>query len=493
MGIIWQIAWRNLREHRVKSLIIISLIAFGMLLLVLGNSIIDTGKEGIQKAFVKSFSGDILVGPKGEEGQDPNMFGAMQMGPQEPEPKTFTSYQDIYNYVSTLPGVEVANPQIYGTQMIDLGDNWRAYSGFFGVDFAAYDKMFPDNYEFVIGGALDPDEEGVLLHEKTWKSIKDDAKIELKVGDSVKLTGMGMAGKIKTLPLKGVIRFKSQNTALDDVGFMDLSSLRYLRGMVVGAASQVKIAKEDSQYLDASSDLDSLFGDNAVSEAPNAGNSKTLSDAELDNILGDTSMRAALNKADAGAWEYILIRVKEGADAGAILKQLNAHFAEAGWDIKAVDWEGAAGMVASFVKVIQLVFFILVALIAVVSIIVIMNTMVVSIIERTGEIGTMRALGAHKGYIRRIFLTETFTLSVAGGVIGLVVGGVILLILHFVGVPSNNPILDLVFGGKILYPVLSWMSAVWAMVIMVLVGVVSSFYPTAVALRITPVKAMSNN
>jgi ABC-type antimicrobial peptide transport system permease subunit len=31
------------------------------------------------------------------------------------------------------------------------------------------------------------------------------------------------------------------------------------------------------------------------------------------------------------------------------------------------------------------------------------------------------------------------------------------------------------------------------MVIMVLVGVVSSFYPTAVALRITPVKAMSNN
>jgi putative ABC transport system permease protein len=122
-----------------------------------------------------------------------------------------------------------------------------------------------------------------------------------------------------------------------------------------------------------------------------------------------------------------------------------------------------------------------------------MNTMVVSIIERTGEIGTMRALGAQKGYIRRIFLTETFTLAVAGGIIGLVVGGIILLILHFVGVPSNNPILDLVFGGKVLYPVLSWMSAVWAMVIMVLVGVVSSFDPTAVALRITPVKAMSNN
>ena len=71
--------------------------------------------------------------------------------------------------------------------------------------------------------------------------------------------------------------------------------------------------------------------------------------------------------------------------------------------------------------------FVLSLLIASVSLgiggIVIMNIMLVSVVERTKEIGLRLALGARKRDIRRQFLVEAALLSLAGGVVGVVLGG----------------------------------------------------------------------
>ncbi len=74
----------------------------------------------------------------------------------------------------------------------------------------------------------------------------------------------------------------------------------------------------------------------------------------------------------------------------------------------------------------RLMFMVFMGLIAAVTLIVggigIMNIMLATVTERTREIGIRRALGASQGDITRQFLAETIVLSIAGGVIGILIG-----------------------------------------------------------------------
>ncbi len=79
--------------------------------------------------------------------------------------------------------------------------------------------------------------------------------------------------------------------------------------------------------------------------------------------------------------------------------------------------------------------------------VVIMNIMLVSVAERTQEIGQRRAIGARQRDIRKQFLLEAIILSVLGGVIGIFAGGVVILVVRLVADFPASLTPTIVIGG----------------------------------------------
>jgi putative ABC transport system permease protein len=115
----------------------------------------------------------------------------------------------------------------------------------------------------------------------------------------------------------------------------------------------------------------------------------------------------------------------------------------------------------------------------------IMNTMLTSVMERTREIGIMKAIGATNQDIMSIFIFEGMLLSSVGGIIGIILGvfgsqGLTLILNNFMTMgPSMN-----------LTPIITISSVVLAVTVSLIVGVLSSLYPAWKAARMSPIEAV---
>ena len=105
----------------------------------------------------------------------------------------------------------------------------------------------------------------------------------------------------------------------------------------------------------------------------------------------------------------------------------------------------------------------------------VMNIMLVSVTERTREIGLRKALGATPSVIRRQFLVEASLLGLAGGVLGVLLGVVGRVVLpHLIGQPVS----------------LSALATVGALGTALALGVGFGVYPASRAARLTPIDAL---
>jgi putative ABC transport system permease protein len=105
------------------------------------------------------------------------------------------------------------------------------------------------------------------------------------------------------------------------------------------------------------------------------------------------------------------------------------------------------------------------------------NTMVISVLERRGEIGLRRSLGATRGHIRIQFLAEALLLSALGGGTGVLLGaGVTALYASLQGWPTAIP---------------TWVMA-GALAAAVVIGALAGLYPAIRAARLSPTAALAS-
>ena len=122
---------------------------------------------------------------------------------------------------------------------------------------------------------------------------------------------------------------------------------------------------------------------------------------------------------------------------------------------------------------------VLLASIAAVSLVVggigIMNIMLLSVTERTREIGIRRAVGAQSSEVMQQFLMEALMLSLGGGLLGIALGtGASLLIAHVVQWTTE----------------LSWVAILVSFTISAAIGIVFGYYPARQASRVTPMTSL---
>ncbi|HYN16415.1 MAG TPA: ABC transporter permease [Terriglobales bacterium] len=132
-------------------------------------------------------------------------------------------------------------------------------------------------------------------------------------------------------------------------------------------------------------------------------------------------------------------------------------------------------MWSNMTSAVFLVMIIIAGIALVVGAIVIMNIMLVSVTERTHEIGVRKALGARRSDILQQFLAEAVALAFTGGALGVTVGVIFSLTVSWL---SSLPMVIRIW------------SVVLALVVAVTIGIISGIYPASRAARMDPVTAL---
>lgn len=126
------------------------------------------------------------------------------------------------------------------------------------------------------------------------------------------------------------------------------------------------------------------------------------------------------------------------------------------------------------------------------------NTMIMSISERTREIGIMKALGCYVRDIRVLFLSEAGAIGLLGGIIGIIVSYIAMIVMNLIslgGPPTFANILLCITGGEAItrtsvIPV--WL-ILFALVFSVFIGLASGFYPANKAVKISALEAIRSS
>jgi len=212
-----------------------------------------------------------------------------------------------------------------------------------------------------------------------------------------------------------------------------------------------------------------------------------MGDPDMDNGIV-IPMDTYMDLYDTEEFNYLLVRVVGGEDTEKVADEIKRKLR----DTRNVD-EGEEDFVVQTVsELMDSVGVILDALsaivigIAAISLFVggvgIMNTMYTAVLQRTNEIGVMKAIGARNDQILKLFLIESGMIGLIGGVIGIAIGIGLSKIVEFIGRVTLNTILL-----KAYFP---WYLILGALAFAFIVGTLSGLLPARQASKQSPVESL---
>jgi putative ABC transport system permease protein len=169
--------------------------------------------------------------------------------------------------------------------------------------------------------------------------------------------------------------------------------------------------------------------------------------------------------------------------------QLISSLQAAGFDVEIKTWQELSSFYQQVRSLFNMIFSFIAAIVFVIAAMSIANTISMTVIERTREIGTMRSIGMRTGGVVKLFAFEAAWLALAGTIVGALVTVIAALIVNKAGisyVPPNSS-----FAVQLLVD-LDWVRMLVVAAVVVCLSIASAVLPSVKAARLKIVDALAH-
>lgn len=447
--------------------------------------------------------------------------------------KTIDDFDDLNQILTKIPEIEEFTPVSKEIGLIskknedgELEIDWGI--PIIGAYTEKYIKIFK-KIELIEGKFPEKNEKGLLVSKKFIDIMPKRHKEQFKIGNILKVSSFTKTGSISIMDIKiiGIIDIEGSDFSVTS-NILDFDTFQMLVGYHPSASlmtlEQKKALEKYEKYL---SSYDEKETDNIAEDANNTGNwenetfeqdddwgndnweNDEFGSDEFSIITDDIVERDAigdelitkkieseidekdLENLGTGKTDYIILRVKNFSNINRVVYKLNKLFMDKDLNYKAVNYIQSSGSLGAFISLIGVVISIVILIIQVISIIIIANSVLMGILERVNEIGTMRAIGAQKGYIFKLIFSESLMLSFFSAIVGTILSLIVIFIFGSIGIKAENAIAGILFGGRYLYPTTNIIYILISFFIVISATLLATIYPVKVGTKVSPLEAMN--
>lgn len=470
---IFKLALKNILARK-SSVVIVLFMTLVATLLIVANAVFDSTEKGVESSFVQSFTGDFIIRPISDVplslfGDETPVTGELT------EIERLSPYEDILQVLSENPSIEKFTPQITGISLLEFGD-YREPMSIFGVNADAYlDIMSGVTVEE--GRPYKMGDKGIMIsrqQQELWGAA---------VGDAIQFTIVdGVSFRIRAVPVTGIYSYQNYNTIFDRFVLINPETVRDIMDITDTVSSGIEIDESKTSLLDGDLNFDDLF---FTSDEEGA----VFEDSQ-DSLLETEEVIAENPVSDSTSWHFLICDVKDSEDVASVMRSLNRTFKKNGWPVEAVNWRHAAGSIALYLYWMRIIFNIGILIIVVAGFIMVNNTLVVSVLNRSREIGTMRALGATRSFVALNCMIENLILAFISGFCGCLLGVVVTRAITKAEITFTNDFLIQLFGGEALVTAVTASNMLWIMFLMFCLGILGWIYPVITTLKVQPIEAI---
>jgi putative ABC transport system permease protein len=470
---IWSLSWKNVWRNKTRSLVVIIAVTLGIISGVL--------LIGIMEGWVAQRLHDAIY----------NEVSHVQIHNTE-----YLKNEELDLTIVDSPGLLRAIDTIHGikgwverTRIVAMLNTSWASTGvvIYGVD-PEKEKAITEIYKRIVPGAgeyLDKNRTGsILISDKTAELLKlKQYIITQDVYDNLVKANVPQNVLSNLDTLKNV-RFRSPKEFREEVRkLLNKKELDKWGNQIIDSALDYRIRNKIQITI---SDLkgtpvQSTFRVCGIYKTTNGG-------FDQSSVFVNSNELAALYDGNNVLVHEIAILLDDIEQAGNIKESLTKMSAEN----TANSWKELAPDAAMMNDYMIMYYFIFIGIVMLALGFGIINTMMMSILERTRELGMLMAIGMNKRKVFSMIMLETIFLTMVGALAGMVLGWIIIEALGKSGIhfSSWGEGFEAIGFAAVVYPVIKPAFFMIVTILVILTAIIASIWPARKALKLVPVEAI---